>query len=131
MPHRRGPRRTRFNVHRGRSVSAVAAHVTAPQAPFDAVADRYDETFTRSRIGLAQRKQTWRELDRVFGPGFRVLDLNCGTGVDALHLAERGVEVWACDSSSRMLEMARSRVESSRLADRVRLHRLPTEDVHA
>ena len=35
-------------------------------APFDAIAGRYDETFTTSRIGLAQRASVWKKLDKVF-----------------------------------------------------------------
>ena len=81
---------------------------TAPRpAPFDALADTYDDRFTNSLIGRAQRKAVWRELDRAFRPGERVLEINCGTGVDALHLASLGVEVLACDSSSRMIDVAR------------------------
>ena len=89
---------------------------TAPrQAPFDARADAYDEQFTNSLIGRAQRKAVWRELERAFRPGERVLEINCGTGVDALHLASLGVEVVACDSSSRMIEVARQRLRRARL----------------
>lgn len=81
-------------------------------APFDAVAADYDKTFTASRIGQAQREFTWRELDRIFRPGQRVLEINCGTGVDAIHLAGRGIQVVACDISPRMIQ------EANRNADR-------------
>jgi len=84
-----------------------ALKVSFRPAPFDAVADSYDETFTISRIGRAQRRIVTQELDRAFRPGQRILELNCGTGVDAIHLASRGVEVIACDSSPRMIAIAR------------------------
>jgi SAM-dependent methyltransferase len=38
-----------------------------------------------------------------------VLDLGCGTGVDALHLESRGVSVYGIDSSPRMVEISRRR----------------------
>ncbi len=85
------------------------------QAPFDALAGTYDEQFTNSLIGRAQREAVWRELEHVFRPGQRILEINCGTGVDALHLASLGVEVLACDSSSRMIEVARARLRRARL----------------
>ncbi len=85
------------------------------QAPFDALAGTYDEQFTNSLIGRAQREAVWRELKHVFRPGQRILEINCGTGVDALHLAGLGVEVLACDSSSRMIEVARERLRRMRL----------------
>ena len=85
------------------------------QVPFDALAGTYDEQFTNSLIGRAQREAVWRELEHVFRPGQHILEINCGTGVDALRLARLGVEVLACDSSSRMIEVARERQRRMRL----------------
>ena len=111
------------------AMAVARSQTSAGRAPFDTVAERYDQSFTDSLIGRAQRRQIWQELDRVFAPGQRILEINCGTGVDAVHLAARGVEVWACDSSSQMLEVARRRVASSWLAADVRLHQMPTEQL--
>ena len=74
---------------------------------FDEIAENYDARFTNSPIGLAQRGSAWKEIDRHFRAGQRILEINCGTGVDALHLARRGVEVVACDSAPGMIEVAR------------------------
>jgi ubiquinone/menaquinone biosynthesis C-methylase UbiE len=52
-------------------------------APFDRIANVYDDIFSNSRIGLVQRKAVWAELDRNFRPGESILEINCGTGVDA------------------------------------------------
>ncbi len=87
--------------------------MAASSAVFDSIADRYDEIFTDSVIGRAQRQAVWRELERVLVPGQRVLEINCGTGVDALYMARHGVTVHACDASPRMTAMARRRAESS------------------
>lgn len=80
-------------------------------APFDAVAEQYDETFTLSGIGQAQRRAVWKELARTFHPGDRTLEIGCGTGIDACFLADRGVRVVACDSSSQMVAVAARRVQ--------------------
>jgi ubiquinone/menaquinone biosynthesis C-methylase UbiE len=98
-------------------------------AAFDRIAGTYDEVFTDSAIGRAQRRIVWNEVDRVFLPGQRILEINCGTGVDALHLAGRGVEVHACDASPGMIAQAKRRAESSSLRDRVRFRRLATEEI--
>jgi SAM-dependent methyltransferase len=100
-------------------------------APFDAVAETYDETFTMSRIGRAQRQVVTRELDRVFLPGQRILELNCGTGVDALHLASRGVEVLACDSAPRMIAVARRKAARAWLNVPPEFRVLETEEIEA
>ncbi len=101
----------------------------ARDAPFDHVADTYDAVFTNSLIGRAQRDSVWEELDRCFRPGQRILELNCGTGVDALHLAERGVEVLACDVAPRMIQVARERLSLLRGSSRVDFRVLATEEI--
>jgi cyclopropane fatty-acyl-phospholipid synthase-like methyltransferase len=100
-------------------------------APFDAVAERYDETFTTSKIGLAQRASVWKELEKTFHPGDRVLELGCGTGIDASFLAQRGVTVVACDASPLMITMAQRRIQGMSDANRasVSLHLLRAEEV--
>jgi SAM-dependent methyltransferase len=96
-------------------VTAVAA------APFDRAAATYDATFTELHLGRLHRAQVWSRLDRAFGVGDRVLELGCGTGLDAVHLAGRGVHVTATDSSPAMLEQARRRVIDCHADDLVRL----------
>jgi len=105
----------------------VGSHLYS--APFDAVADNYDKAFTASRIGRAQRASVWQELEKAFRNGDRVLEIGCGTGVDACFLAERGVHVVACDSSPRMIAVATERVESNRQKDSVSPQLLAAEDI--
>ena len=84
---------------------------TSASSAFDEIAGAYDACFTDSPIGLAQRGSVWEDLDRTFRAGQRILEINCGTGVDALHLARRGVEVVACDMSPGMIAVARQRFD--------------------
>jgi ubiquinone/menaquinone biosynthesis C-methylase UbiE len=105
---------------------------TQPQtvsAPFDAVAARYDETFTTSRIGQAQRAVVWSELANTFRAGERLLEIGCGTGIDACFLAERGVQVVACDPSSEMIRVLAQRVEQTGLKNLVQPCILGAEDI--
>src|ERR1700722_15878363 len=85
------------------------AQSSAYSSPFDAIADSYDATFTWSTIGQIQRDAVWAELMRRFRRGVGFLDICCGTGVDAQFLAERGIDVVACDRSERMLQVAEKR----------------------
>jgi ubiquinone/menaquinone biosynthesis C-methylase UbiE len=98
-------------------------------SPFDAVADEYDGRFTNSFIGSAQRESVWQEMDRLFRPGQRVLDINCGTGVDALHLSARGIHVMACDASTEMIAVARRRLAASTRRNRVEFRTLAIEQI--
>ncbi|MGA9353729.1 MAG: class I SAM-dependent methyltransferase [Terriglobales bacterium] len=107
---------------------AATSHPAYP-APFDAVANRYDETFTTSRIGQAQRAAVSRELVKTFRPGHRILEVGCGTGVDACFLADRGVRVLATDASSRMIEVTARRIKERGLQQLVRPLALRAADI--
>jgi ubiquinone/menaquinone biosynthesis C-methylase UbiE len=100
-------------------------------APFDPVAARYDEIFTSSKIGQAQRASVWRELATAFQPGARILEIGCGTAIDACFLAKRGVRVLACDSSPQMIAVATRRIQESGLYQLVQPLLLRAEDIAA
>jgi SAM-dependent methyltransferase len=112
-------------------LNSMPVSVASPirDVPFDHVAESYDAVFTNSLIGRAQRDSVWKELDRCFHPSQRILELNCGTGVDAVHLAERGIEVLACDVAPRMIQVARQRLSGLRDAARVDFRVLATEQI--
>jgi ubiquinone/menaquinone biosynthesis C-methylase UbiE len=78
--------------------------------PFDRIAENYDRIFTDPLIGQAQRTAVRRALEKEFRPGDRVLEIGCGTGADACFLAERGVEVVACDISPAMVAVTARKV---------------------
>jgi hypothetical protein len=69
---------------------------------FESLAWRYDDLFSRSRIG-AQRGAAWEALAEIFRPGDAVLVLNCRTEEDAVFLALLDVSVVARDSAEGMI----------------------------
>jgi SAM-dependent methyltransferase len=97
---------------------------------FDSIAEEYDVLFTNSLIGRAQRAVVWERALSVFREGSRVLELNCGTGEDAVFLAERGFAVTACDASARMIEQAASRRLATDTRGSVEFVLLPSERLH-
>src|SRR5215471_7777742 len=100
-----------------------------PVSPFDAIAPLYDDVFSNSQIGRVQRRAVWSEMDRAIRPGQRILEINCGTGIDAAHLAFRGIEVVACDSSPRMIALAERRAGSFQISLPIRFHCISTEAI--
>ncbi len=61
--------------------------------------------------------------------GRRVLDLGTGNGFLAAALAHRGAEVVAVDVSPAALDLARTRAEASRVADRIRFQLSSAEEI--
>jgi SAM-dependent methyltransferase len=91
-------------------------------ALFERLAARYDELWTETPVGQAQRNVVWRVVDSLFGAGDCVLDIGCGTGEDAAHLGSRGVLVYGVDASPAMVARARARrvrAEVGRIEDLV------------
>jgi SAM-dependent methyltransferase len=75
------------------------------------------------------RRAVWRRLAACFAPGTRVLEMNCGTGEDALWLARRGIQVHATDISPLMLQIARGKLATLPSAAPVSFQQLAWEDL--
>jgi SAM-dependent methyltransferase len=95
--------------------------------PFDALAADYDAAFTESRIGTRMRRAVHRRLLARFPAGHRILELNCGTGEDAVFLARQGLEVVATDLSPAMVEKTRAKVRQTGLEGQVAVRKLAIE----
>jgi SAM-dependent methyltransferase len=93
------------------------------------MADDYDSRFTHTTIGTLMRKAVWGRCAARFAGGSRVLEMNCGTGEDALWLAQRGVQVFATDASPAMLQVARKKLSDSAAGSSVGFHRLAWEEL--
>jgi SAM-dependent methyltransferase len=107
----------------------TSARTNPAGVAFDSIAEQYDDIFTRSLIGRAQRDAVWDVLRETFRAGQQVLELNCGTGEDALFLSRMGVAVVACDASEKMIAVAARRMASEPRGARVQLEVLATEQI--
>ena len=82
------------------SQDGPAGRRRAQAAAFDQIGGRYDEAFPHKQGQVAAA--SW--LIGQLGPGARVLDAGCGTGVPtARQLAEAGLDVTGIDISPVML----------------------------
>lgn len=86
---------------------------------FDGVADVYDGPAGNNLLVRRSRAQLIRALTVRVPPGSRLLDLGCGTGLDAVELAARGYRVTAIDWSPEMVRRTGARARELRLAERV------------
>lgn len=102
------------------------------KAVFDPLAPSYDREFTHSRIGLLQRQAVWDHLSPLMlaSRGMEILELNCGTGADAIFMARHGHHVLATDISGEMLRVADERILQHGMEDRVTTQQLAFDDLH-
>lgn len=92
-------------------------------AAFDSAADGYDNV-AMSDLGLVLRRRVHERIAPLVRSGTRLLDLGCGTGLDARWAADRGADVVAVDASAQMIRHAASRLGE---AARVRIGDLDSE----
>jgi SAM-dependent methyltransferase len=118
-----------FNpVHMNKSVdssettpaSTLPQQLRNTQDAFDSVAADYDGARGNNDLIQDMRGEMWRWLDATFSPGEHLIDLGCGTGLDAVHLARLGYRVTATDWSPLMVLRAGDRAAAQGVADRVR-----------
>jgi ubiquinone/menaquinone biosynthesis C-methylase UbiE len=78
------------------------------EAAFDVLAADYDIHFSQSLTGQAQRtvSRAWLLSFLLYKGPLRILEINCGTGEDALWLASLGHTVVATDQSQSMIREA-------------------------
>lgn len=84
-------------------------------SPFDTLAATYDADFTASNIGRLQRERVWSFLRALLirkQGSLKILEINCGTGEDAVRLATSGHQVVAADASVAMIEKAKEKSAS-------------------
>lgn len=88
---------------------------------FDQIANIYDQQFSYSEIGKLQRKEVWKYLDALLTTSdtLNILELNCGTGVDAIYMAKKGHKVLATDISGEMVKATLRKVSHHGLKDKV------------
>ena len=94
------------------------------RAAFDSVAADYDGPRGNNALIQRMRATVWRELERRFARNARLIDLGCGTGLDAVHLAHSGRTVLATDWSPGMVERTAARAAQSGLAARIAVLRV-------
>lgn len=100
------------------------------QEAFDSVATDYDGPRGNNTLIQDMRDEMWRWLDATFAPGSRLIDLGCGTGLDAIRLARQGHFVTATDWSPRMIDRTSDRAMRAEVAQNVQAVAIGAHELH-
>jgi ubiquinone/menaquinone biosynthesis C-methylase UbiE len=86
---------------------------------FSRTAEKYD-AFSQDHPHLARmRGKVYAHISRLLPPGSRILELNAGTGTDAVQLARRGYFVHATDIAGGMLDRLREKIDQLSLNEQI------------
>ena len=86
---------------------------------FSRTAEKYDSFGEDHPHQTRMRNKVYAHLERIQPEGAHVLELNAGTGTDAVQLAQRGFTVHATDIAPGMLERVRQKVQDLNLQRQV------------
>lgn len=81
---------------------------------FNPYASTYDQDFTFSEIGKLQRLQVWQYLKPYLKNQKNILEINCGTGHDAIQLGKAGHQVLATDLSDKMISEGQKKLKQQK-----------------
>lgn len=88
---------------------------------FDALATEYDRLYGPGGNAVMDwyRQQNLAILEETFPPASVLLEIGCGTGQEALHLAQRGYQLTATDISPKMIAITRNKAKEAGLDGRI------------
>lgn len=86
---------------------------------FDEVAPEFDSIVVRNPINAWMHEVNMREVTAAFPPGSSLLELGCGTGTDAIFMAQRGCRVFGLDISPGMVGRATEKATAAGLGGRL------------
>lgn len=96
---------------------------------FSRTAEKYD-AFAENHPHLTRiRNKVYTHIERWIPPASHILELNAGTGTDAIALARRGYRIHATDIALGMLERLHAKVEQFELGKQVTFQQLSFTEV--
>lgn len=83
----------------------------------------FDEADQLNPVIQRMRKQVHAHLLSLLNPGDRILELNAGTGIDAIFLAQQGFNVFATDNADGMLSVFSKKISALNLENKIQLQK--------
>jgi SAM-dependent methyltransferase len=96
---------------------------------FAEAARTYDEDEDGNILLAWMRERAARVMERAFPPGSALIELGCGTGIEAARLVAKGHRLVLTDVSAGMLERAVPKVSAVRDGGLLGAHRIPAARV--
>lgn len=97
---------------------------------FSRTAEKYDAFADDHPNQTRMRNKVYAHIQRFVPAGSRILELNCGTGTDAVELARRGYQVHATDIAPGMLERLRDKIDHYELHEKITWQQLSFTDLN-
>jgi ubiquinone/menaquinone biosynthesis C-methylase UbiE len=90
---------------------------------FSKQSEEFDAIDKDNPIIQRMRKQVHTHVLSLLNPGDRILELNAGTGIDAVFFAQQGFDVYATDNAEGMLSVLDRKVKELHLEHKIQLQK--------
>ena len=101
-------------------VTERESNIELTSAAFSAQAAHFDSDEESNRILKWMRKQVYHHEEEFLLPHSNILELNAGTGIDAVHFARLGHSVFAIDNAPGMVHQMQKKISTYHLEDHIR-----------
>jgi len=91
---------------------------------------QFDKNQLENPILVIMRNHVWDEALRFIKPGDHILELNAGTGLDAVFFAQHGCSVLATDIAEGMLQQINMKVEENNLKDKIQVKQMSFHELN-
>lgn len=98
-------------------------------AAFSRQSLHFDEDDFSNPILQAWRQRVYTHVDQFLKPHSKILELNCGTGIDAIRLASQGHTIHATDISGGMLSQLKQKISLQSLQNKITVEQLPFDQL--
>lgn len=91
----------------------------------------FDDLYKQNKLSEYLRLQFRTEILSHLKPQSKILELNCGTGMDAVFFAEKGHQVLATDNAPGMLAQLDQKISEKNLGGQIQTLRCSFHDIHS
>jgi ubiquinone/menaquinone biosynthesis C-methylase UbiE len=98
----------------------IESNIELASKAFSAQAAHFDADEESNSILKWMRKQVYSHEEEFLLPHSNILELNAGTGIDAVHFAQLGHFVFAIDNAPGMVHQVQKKIAESQFEDRIR-----------
>ncbi len=104
---------------------------TSVKKGFSKIAQEYEDLEENSTLIQYKRKKIRAHLLTRLEPNSSVLEINCGSGLDALYLAKKGHKVLATDIAEGMLKEVETKIAINNLQENLSCKKLSFENLRS
>ena len=102
------------------AIEEIENNIEQASKAFSAQAEHFDSDEESNLILQWMREQVYRHEEEFLLPHSNILELNAGTGIDAIHFAQKGHSVFALDNAPGMVRQLQNKISAFHFEDRIR-----------